>query len=131
MKEEMSSNYQEYLNTGMTQEEFEEMENAKPKLEDKRKKFFFWAYNDLFGRGLSPNAIAIYCLFCVISGNRRKDIYPSYDYIAEQTTIKHKGTIRKALKELEDLGYVKVITRYSKRGGRISNLYEMLDKKAE
>lgn len=113
----------------MSSEEIEKKENAKPKLVDNRKKFFFWAYNDLFGRGLSPNAISIYCLFCSMSGNSRKAIWPSYEYISQETTIKDKKTIRNALNQLERVNLIKVHARYDEKGGRISNMYELLDKK--
>lgn len=91
---------------------------------DKRKQGWFWAYNEIFEKGLSCNSIAVYCLLCKMVGNSGKRVFPSQGRIGELLHIS-KPTVIKALKELEEKHLIHVERRVD--GGQKTNEYWILD----
>ena len=52
--------------------------------------------------------------------------YPSYRHIANKIGLKDTKGVRKAIKEFEDMGFLRIENRYKKDGGLTSNRYYLL-----
>ena len=89
------------------------------------RKGFFWAYNDLFDFELTTNAIAVYCLFCRMSGNYGNQIMPSHRYIGEKLNLS-RPTVMKAIRELENKLLIAAENRIDESGQK-SNVYVIAD----
>jgi hypothetical protein len=80
--------------------------------------------------GLTPTKKLILVLLANYA-DEKKTCYPSYAHIAKIVGLKTTKGIKSAIKEFEQLGYLKIINRKAEHGGYISNLYRLtLDKKA-
>lgn len=89
---------------------------------------FFQASNQLFRSGLTPIQFTVYCYLTSCAGNK------GYCYPAVKTIAKHCGcsesSVRKATKELEELGFIYTEPHYrNNRYGireQTSNTYRIL-----
>ncbi|MCL6612340.1 MAG: helix-turn-helix domain-containing protein, partial [Peptococcaceae bacterium] len=73
-------------------------------LADKRHKNWFWDSNEVFNSGLSVNAIVVR-LYLARCANGERQAWPSLNTIARSCGIS-KPTVIKALKELEEKGWI-------------------------
>jgi hypothetical protein len=72
---------------------------------DKRKRGWFWDYNDLFDSSLSEHAIIVR-LFLARCANKNQEAWPSLNTIARRCKIS-KPTAIKAVRELESQGWIR------------------------
>ncbi|WP_165859230.1 helix-turn-helix domain-containing protein [Desulfofundulus salinus] len=78
-------------------------------LQDGRRKNWFWDYNDVFESDLSANAMLVR-LYLARCANGDRHAWPSLNTIARNCKIS-KPTVIKALKELEEKGWLEKIIR--------------------
>jgi DNA-binding Lrp family transcriptional regulator len=76
---------------------------------DKRKRGWFWDYNDLFDSSLSEHAIIVR-LFLARCANKNQEAWPSLNTIARRCKIS-KPTAIKAVRELESQGWIRRTVR--------------------
>jgi hypothetical protein len=78
-------------------------------LVDKRRKNWFWDFNDVFDSTLSQHAMLVrfYLARCA---NQEREAWPSLNTIAKRCKIS-KPTAIKALRELEDQGWIRKTVR--------------------
>ncbi len=76
---------------------------------DKRKRGWFWDYNDLFDSSLSEHAIIV-SLFLARCANKNQEAWPSLNTIARRCKIS-KPTAIKAVRELESQGWIRRTVR--------------------
>lgn len=70
---------------------------------------------------------AVYMSLCLFTNNDTKQAYPSIDTISQLVGCSRSSTVR-ALRALEDGGYIKREKRTNGRGGQTTNIYYLLDK---
>lgn len=87
------------------------MNEAEPKtfLCDRRQRGWFWDYNDVFESDLSANAMLVR-LYLARCANGDRQAWPSLNTIARNCRIS-KPTVIKALKQLEEKGWLEKVIR--------------------
>jgi hypothetical protein len=90
------------------------------------RKQWFVAFNFIFDEKISNHAKLLYCFMCRIADNEGFS-FPSHKYIADKCGI-GVTSIKKAIKELEEIGVLDVAPRVNKTKGKTSNLYSVIDK---
>ncbi|MFZ5590661.1 MAG: helix-turn-helix domain-containing protein [Bacillota bacterium] len=94
-------------------------------LQDGRRKNWFWDYNDIFGSNLSANAMLVR-LYLARCANGDRQAWPSLNTIARNCKIS-KPTVIKALRELEEKGWLKKIIRQRPSQEYETTVYVLLD----
>src|SRR5699024_11510940 len=79
-------------------------------------------------RSLKASDKSLYMALCFYADNKTSECFPSRKTLWETAGISDK-TFRKSLDTLKDKGYIDVVNRYRKDGGRMSNTYILLDVK--
>ena len=94
-------------------------------LRDERRKNWFWDYNSVFRSGLSAHAklVRLYLAQCA---NRDRVAWPSMKTIADACGIS-RATVKRAVSELVEEGWLKKIQRQKESGEYISNVFELCD----
>lgn len=94
------------------------------KLHDGRPKNWFWDYNTVFGSDLSVHAkiVRLYLARCASNGSRQA--WPSLNNIAEHCGIS-RATVKRALAELLEAGWLTKETRRSNQGDFASTIYTL------
>lgn len=82
---------------------------------------YFRIPNDIFEYGLSQREFIVYCYLSRCSNIKTRQCYPSLKTIAKSCKLS-VTTIRKALNELENNGYINITQRFT-ANGQESNLY--------
>ena len=77
---------------------------------------------DVLKLNLSAWAKLVYVVLCMFSDKEGKS-FPSLNMLRQITGIKSHNTIKKALKELEQAGIIKIEKRQDEKGTKLSNLY--------
>lgn len=72
--------------------------------------------------------IAVYTVLCYYADNTTKELNPKIKTIAEKARCS-ESTVKRALKNLEEAGYIEITHRYNSFGHRASNQYRLLDPK--
>ncbi len=92
------------------------------RLEDKRRKNWFWDYNDIFDVPLSAQAklVRLYLARCADQENRQA--WPSLSTIAKHCGIS-RTTVKKAITELLETGWLDKRTRRTERGDYATTVY--------
>lgn len=72
----------------------------------------------------------VYAIICSHADNRTNDAFPSVQTIAEKACCS-EHTVRRAIKELRELGLLIVENRYSEDGRQTSNRYILVDPPAD
>ena len=75
-------------------------------------------------KGLTPTKKFILVLLANYA-DEKGSCYPSYRHIADIVGLKDTKGVKKAIKEFEMLGYLKIQNRKSENGGFTSNLYHL------
>lgn len=90
-------------------------------LEDRRPKNWFWDYNDVFDSDLSAHAKLVRMYLARCAGEERK-AWPSINTIAKHCGIS-KPTVKRAISELEEKGWLIKTSRVVASGEHLSNVY--------
>lgn len=72
--------------------------------------------------------IAVYTVLCYYADNTTKELHPKIKTIAEKARCS-ESTVKRALRNLEEAGYIEISHRYNTFGHRASNQYRLLDPK--
>lgn len=72
--------------------------------------------------------IAVYTALCFYANNDTKELNPKIKTVAEKARCS-ESTVKRALRNLEDAGYIEVKKRYNSYGHRASNQYRLIDPK--
>ncbi|MTI84965.1 MAG: helix-turn-helix domain-containing protein [Firmicutes bacterium] len=94
-------------------------------LKDKRKRGWFWDNNEVFDSDLSKNAILVR-LYIAKCANGDRQAWPSLNTIAKHCKVS-KPTVIKALKELEEKGWLQKIIRRQTNDEYVSTVYILKD----
>ena len=78
---------------------------------------------------ISPQAIRLYCVLRTYADNKTLESWPSRQTLAEDMRVDSTKTVDRSIKELIDLGAIKVERRY-KNGEPQSNLYTLMSQVA-
>lgn len=105
----------------------EKLITAEPRtfLEDKRKRGWFWDHNAVFESGLSANAMLVR-LYLARCANGDRQAWPSLNTIARHCKIS-KPTVIKAVKELQEKGWLDKITRKRPNQEHETTIYVLQD----
>lgn len=101
------------------------MEVQTNQLNDKRRKDWFWDYNSVFDADLSEHAKLIRLFLARCADNNNRQSFPSINTIADKCSIS-RPTVKRALAELEDTGWLKKTNRYTENGNYNSNIYTLI-----
>lgn len=89
-----------------------------------------WHYtiveNHVLKSELSSQAKLVYVVLCMYA-SKVKECYPSLKTLCKDTSIKSPTTIKKAINELKDKGFLKIKQRFDENGAQTSNLYIIND----
>lgn len=89
-----------------------------------------WHYtiveNHVLKANLSSKAKLVYVILCMYS-SKDKTCYPGLKSLCNDTGIKSINTIKEALDELKQNGYLEIKPRYDENGAQTSNLYIIKD----
>ena len=92
---------------------------------DNRRKNWFWDYNNIFDSSLSEHAMLVR-LYLARCANQERQAWPSLNTITKQCKIS-KNTAIKALRELEEQGWIGRIVRQRANGEYESTVYCLED----
>lgn len=101
------------------------MEIQTNQLNDGRKKNWFWDYNCIFDTNLTEHAKLIRLFLARCADNDSRQSFPSINTIAQKCSIS-RPTVKRALAELEETGWLKKAHRYTENGDFTSNIYTLL-----
>lgn len=91
-------------------------------IQDGRKKNWFWDYNDVFGSSLTPNAKLLRLCLAHFAENETRKAWPSLARLARETGLS-VATIKRALNELEETGWIERTTRKLENEAYASTIY--------
>lgn len=94
-------------------------------LTDGRRKDWFWDYNDIFDTNMSEHAKIIRLYLARCADNQNRQSFPSISTIAEKCSVS-PATVKRALKELEEKGWIKKTIRKNPAGDYTSNIYTLV-----
>ena len=77
---------------------------------------FFCCHNNIIHLGLRANALAVYVVLAKHADNTTGIAFPSIPLIADKTCLS-ENTVRRAIKELEQVGAIAKQERFKKRRG--------------
>lgn len=80
--------------------------------------------NCIFDEDFTPYEISVYGYLASCSDKSRM-CFPTRENIAKKCGIKSVRTVDKALKNLEELGYINKTIRYNYNGTNTSNIYTL------
>ena len=80
--------------------------------------------NCIFDESFTPYEISVYGYLASCSDKSRM-CFPTRENIAKKCEIKSVRTVDKALKNLEELGYINKTFRYNHNGTNTSNIYKL------
>lgn len=80
-----------------------------------------WA---LSARGLSVTAWKVLVMLARRVGKRGFDVWPKHKRLADDCEMS-VSSVRRALKDLEDAGFVQIVARFDDEGDRTSNIYRL------
>lgn len=86
---------------------------------------YFRVPNDIFGSGIEKRAFVVYCYLSRCSDMKTRQCYPSLKTIAKTCNLS-VTTVRRALADLEDGGWIDIAQRFTDNGQE-SNLYTVLN----
>lgn len=102
-------------------------------IRDQRQKEWFWVDNEFLNgtaKLVGPLATLVYVALCRHSSNDTQSCFPSMETLADETGIKSRNTVAKAIKVLEKHSIIQVEKRYNTRTQkRESNVYFLLSRK--
>ncbi|WP_286677294.1 helix-turn-helix domain-containing protein [Aminobacterium sp. EBM-42] len=104
---------------------------AEPTLTDNRD--FWWICLDICvmrDERLNLSAKGIYAVLCTFASTGNRTCFPKVATLAKTAGCSER-TVYSALKDLEECGYIKRITRYDGRGMQTSSSYEIIGHKAK
>lgn len=90
-------------------------------LQDARQKNWFWDHNAVFESGLSSNAILVR-LYLARCANGGRQAWPSLNTIAARCKVS-RATVKRALTELEEKGWLERTRRVRESGERDTTVY--------
>lgn len=95
---------------------------------DKRHKPFTMIGNDIIDSDkiTKPIELVVYIVLCRMANNDNRKTFMNVATIAEKARSSDR-VVRKAIKTLEDAGFIGVVKNYRPDGGRKHNTYEILD----
>lgn len=95
------------------------------RIKKKERKNWFYSYNIIFEYPISEHAKIVYLYLCRCSDEEGQS-FPSYKTIAEKCSIS-KRTAMRAVKELQEVGFLSSEKRADEKGVMSSNLYVIYD----
>ena len=75
---------------------------------------------------ISPQAIRLYAVLRTYADNKTNDAYPSRASLANDIKVNSARTVDSALKELVQIGAIRVQNRATESGNQTSNLYTLI-----